>query len=76
MRRSMDDRNHTVVIDDSDDEFMLVGFADEQDGEYTKNALHFHEVRTNSTNSDVSHGMDHVYIDIVEFKAEVWLRWH
>lgn len=31
---------NSVLIDDSDNEFMLLGFADEQNGEYQE-ALHF-----------------------------------
>lgn len=52
---------NTVVIDDSDDEFMLVGFADEQDGEY-RDALHFQR-SYEFDKQDVSLGMGHVYIE-------------
>ena len=52
---------NTVVVDDSDDEFILVGFADEQDGAY-REALHFqrsHEF----DEQDVALGMDSVYAE-------------
>jgi hypothetical protein len=52
---------NTVVVDDSDDEFIVVGFADEQDGIY-REALHFqrsHEF----DEQDKALGMDSVYVE-------------
>jgi hypothetical protein len=52
---------NTVVVDDSDEEFILVGFADEQDGEY-REALHFqrsHEF----DEQDRALGLDSVYAE-------------
>ena len=51
-----------VVVDSSDDEFILVGFADERDGAYGKalptsgDSHHFDE-------QDVALGMDRVYTE-------------
>jgi hypothetical protein len=52
---------NTVVIDDSDDEFMLVGFANELDGEYL-DAIHFQR-SCEFDEQDVLLGMNEVYIE-------------
>jgi Immunity protein 10 len=52
---------NTVVVDDSDDEFILVGFADEQDGAY-REALHFQR-GYEFDEQDVELGMDSVYAE-------------
>jgi hypothetical protein len=52
---------NTVVVDDSDDQFILVGFADEHDGAY-RESLHFqrsHEF----DEQDIALGMDSVYAE-------------
>src|SRR5687767_11406073 len=52
---------NNVVVDDSNDEFIMVGFADEQGGE-SREALHFqrsHEF----DEQDVKLGMDSVYAE-------------
>lgn len=52
---------NTVVVDDSDDEFIVVGLADEKDGTY-RDALQFqrsHEF----DEQDVALGMDSVYAE-------------
>ena len=50
-----------VVVDDSDDNFILVGFADEQDGRY-RDALHFQR-SYEFDEQDVALGMDQVYVE-------------
>ena len=52
---------NTVVVDDSDPEFILVGFADEQGGEYCE-ALHFQR-SYEFDEQDVGLGMDRVYAE-------------
>ncbi|MCE9531482.1 MAG: hypothetical protein K8T89_10230 [Planctomycetes bacterium] len=52
---------NTVVVDDSDDEFILVGFADAQDGAY-REALHFQR-GYEFDEQDVALGMDSVYAE-------------
>jgi len=52
---------NTVVVDDSDDEFILVGFADEQDGAY-REALHFQR-SYEFDEQDVALGMDSVFAE-------------
>lgn len=52
---------NTIVVDDSDGEFILVGFADEQDGE-CREALHFQRSRE-TTAKDAALGMDGVYAE-------------
>ena len=52
---------NTVVVDDTNDEFILVGFADEQDDQYWE-ALHFQR-SYEFDEQDVSLGMDHVYVE-------------
>src|SRR5262245_20554416 len=50
-----------VAVDDSDDNFILVGFADEQDGRY-RDALHF-QLSYEFDEQDVALGMDQVYVE-------------
>ncbi len=52
---------NTVVVDDADEEFILVGFADEQDGQY-REALHFQR-SYEFDEQDVELGMDEVYVE-------------
>jgi len=52
---------NTVVVDDSDDEFILVGFADEQHGEY-REAIHFQRAYE-FDEQDIALGMDHIYVE-------------
>ena len=52
---------NTVVVDDSDEEFILVGFADEQSGAY-REALHFQR-SYEFDEQDVALGMDSVYAE-------------
>jgi hypothetical protein len=52
---------NTIVVDDSDEEFILVGFADEQNGEY-REALHFQRAY-DFDEQDVALGMDSVYAE-------------
>lgn len=52
---------NTVVVDDSDDEFILVGFADEENGRY-REALHFQRSYV-FDEQDVALGMDSVYAE-------------
>jgi hypothetical protein len=52
---------NNVVVDDSDDNFILVGFADEQDGRY-RAALHFQR-SYEFDEQDVALGMDQVYVE-------------
>lgn len=52
---------NTVVVDDSNEEFILVGFADEQGGEY-REALHFQRSHQFDA-QDVALGMDSVYAE-------------
>src|SRR5690242_18038434 len=52
---------NTVVADDSDEELILVGFADEQDGAY-REALHFQR-GYEFDEQDVELGMDSVYAE-------------
>lgn len=52
---------NTVVVDDADAEFLLVGFADEQNNEY-REALHFQRAYQ-FDEQDVSLGMNSVYAE-------------
>ncbi len=52
---------NNVVVDDSDDNFILVGFADEQDGRY-RAALHFQRFYE-FDEQDIALGMDQVYVE-------------
>jgi hypothetical protein len=52
---------NTVVVDSSDDGFILVGFADERDGVY-RDALHFQR-SYEFDEQDVALGMDSVYAE-------------
>jgi hypothetical protein len=52
---------NTVVVDGSDDEFILVGFADENAGSY-REALHFQRSHK-FDEQDVALGMDSVYAE-------------
>jgi hypothetical protein len=52
---------NTVVVDDSDDEFILVGFADEQGGEY-REGLHFQRAHE-FDEQDIALGHDRVYAE-------------
>ena len=52
---------NTVVVDDSDDEFILVGFANEQEGTY-REALHFQRAHK-FDEQDTTLGMDSVYTE-------------
>jgi hypothetical protein len=52
---------NTVVVDDADDGFVLVGFADEQNGRY-RESLHFQRARE-FDQQDLSLGMDNVYVE-------------
>jgi hypothetical protein len=52
---------NTVVVDDYDEEFILVGFADEQGGEY-RDALHFQRSHEFDA-QDMALGMDTVYAE-------------
>jgi hypothetical protein len=52
---------NTVIVDDSDEEFILVGFADERDGEY-REAIHFQRSHA-FDEQDVALGMDGVYAE-------------
>jgi hypothetical protein len=52
---------NTVVVDDTDEEFILVGFADERGGAY-REALHFQRSRE-FDEQDVALGMDSVYAE-------------
>jgi hypothetical protein len=50
-----------VAVDDSDDDFILVGFAEEQDGRY-REALHFQR-SYRFDERDLKLGMDQVYVE-------------
>jgi hypothetical protein len=50
-----------VLVDDSDADFILVAFADEQEGEY-REAIHFQRAYE-FDEQDVQLGMDDVYIE-------------
>ena len=50
-----------VLVDSSDEAFILVGFADEQNGEY-RNAIHFQRSHK-FDDQDVALGMDSVYVE-------------
>src|SRR5262245_3886481 len=50
-----------VAVDDSDDNFILVGFADEQDGRY-RDSLYF-QLSYEFDEQDVALGMDQVYFE-------------
>jgi hypothetical protein len=52
---------NTVVVDDSDEEFILVGFAGEQGGAY-REGLHFQRSHEFDA-QDVALGMDSVYAE-------------
>lgn len=52
---------NTVVGDDSDDEFILVGFADEQDGDY-RESIHFQRAYE-FDEQDIQLGMNAIYIE-------------
>lgn len=52
---------NNVVVDDSDPDYILVGFADEQGGE-VREALHFQRSRE-FDEQDVALGMDSVYAE-------------
>jgi hypothetical protein len=52
---------NTVVVDPSDDEFIVVGFADERDGTY-REALHFQRSH-HFDEQDVALGMACVYVE-------------
>lgn len=52
---------NTVVVDDADEEFILIGFADEQDGQY-REAIHFQR-SYQFDEQDVELGMDEVYVE-------------
>lgn len=52
---------NTVVVDDSDEEFILVGFADEHDGRY-REALHFQRSYEFDA-QDVALGLASVYAE-------------
>jgi len=52
---------NSVVLDDSDENFILVGFADEQDGRY-REALHFQR-SYEFDEQDLALGMDQVYVE-------------
>ena len=52
---------NTVIVDDSADEFILVGFADEHEGQY-RDAIHFQR-SYEFDDQDVALGMDQVYIE-------------
>lgn len=52
---------NTVVVDDTDDQFILVGFADEQGGT-SREALHFQRSHT-FDEQDVALGMNSVYAE-------------
>jgi hypothetical protein len=52
---------NTVVVDDSDDDFILVGFADDRDGAQ-RDALHFQRSHEFDA-QDVALGMNSVYVE-------------
>ena len=52
---------NTVVVDDSDDEFIVVGFADEHEGQY-RDAIQFQR-SYQFDDQDVALGMNQVYIE-------------
>jgi len=54
---------NTVVVDDLDDEFIVVGFADEHQGQY-RDAVHFQR-SYQFDDQDVALGMNQVYIERV-----------
>ena len=52
---------NTVMVDDSDEDFILVGFADEQNGRY-REAIHFQR-SYQFDEQDVALGMNSVYVE-------------
>ena len=52
---------NTVVVDDSDEDFIIVAFADEQGGRY-REALHFQR-SYKFDEQDLALGMDQVYVE-------------
>lgn len=52
---------NTVVVDDSDEDFILVGFAHERDGDYHE-AIHFQRAYE-FDEQDTALGMNKVYIE-------------
>jgi hypothetical protein len=61
---------NTVVVDDSNEKFILVGFADEQVGQY-REALHFQR-SYEFDEQDVELGMDQVYVERGEQSASAY----